>query len=114
MFSYILPGLSASTPRIWSVSLFAKSRGRYQPFGANSKVSSKGGNWNSLPPQRRGTAATGFRLTAHVILLEAKQRFDHFNSRRFAPQEVMMKMVVMPNVFSSFESSKGSRCFQAL
>ncbi len=38
-------GLSTSTLRIWYVSLFAKPRGRYQPFRANSEISHKVGKF---------------------------------------------------------------------
>ncbi len=39
-FHPIIRGLGASSPRIWYASLFAKPRGRYQPFRANSKIRS--------------------------------------------------------------------------
>ncbi len=38
-FHSIIRGLSAATPRIWYASLFAKPRGRYQPFRAKVKIS---------------------------------------------------------------------------
>ncbi len=53
----IIRGFRASTPWVWYVSLFAKPRGRYQPFRANSKVSYKFGNWYSSPALRREIAA---------------------------------------------------------
>ncbi len=39
--------LSASTSRMWYVSLFTKPRCRYLPSSANSKVSSTVGNWHA-------------------------------------------------------------------
>ncbi len=48
--------LSASTPPIWHVSLLAKTRSRYQPFTANSKISYKVGYWHGSPSLRRETA----------------------------------------------------------
>ncbi len=53
----IISGLSATTPQIWCVSLIAKPRGRYQLFGANSRISYKVGNWK--PVLRRETAVAG-------------------------------------------------------
>ncbi len=37
----------------------AKTRGRCQPFGANSKISYKVGDWQLSPPLRREAAAAG-------------------------------------------------------
>ncbi len=43
--------------RLWYARLLAKPRGRYQPFGANSRVSYKVGKWHSSPSLRRETIA---------------------------------------------------------
>ncbi len=61
-FHPFMRDLSASAPRIWCASLFAHPRGRYQPFGANSKISYKVGNWHSAHSLRRETAAAGSSL----------------------------------------------------
>ncbi len=59
VFLPFIRGLSASAPRIWYASLFAKPRCRYQPSRANSKISYKVGNWHASPPLWRETSATG-------------------------------------------------------
>ncbi len=59
LFYPIIQGFSASTPRPWYASLFAKPCGRYQSFRANSKIRYKVGNWHSSPPLQRETAAAG-------------------------------------------------------
>ncbi len=58
-FHPFIRGLSASAPRIWYVSLFAKPRCRYQPSRANPKISYTVGNWHVSSPLRRETAVTG-------------------------------------------------------
>ncbi len=55
-FYSIIQGLSAPTPPIWHASVLAKTRSRYQPFRANSKISSRVSNWHWSPSLRRETA----------------------------------------------------------
>ncbi len=52
-FHSIKWGISVPTPRIWH----AKCRGRCQPFGANTKISYKVGNWHSSPSLRKENTA---------------------------------------------------------
>ncbi len=56
-FHPFIRGLSASAPRMWHASLFAKPRCKYQPSTANSKISFKVDNWHVSPPLRRETGA---------------------------------------------------------
>ncbi len=49
-FLPLMRGLRASAPQIWYANLFAKPRGRYQHFRANSRMSYKVGNRHSSPP----------------------------------------------------------------
>ncbi len=57
--SYYTEALSASAPRIWCASLWAKPRDRCQPFGANSKISYKVGNLDPPPSIQIEAAAAG-------------------------------------------------------
>ncbi len=65
-FHPFMRGLSASAPRIWYVSLFAKPGCRYQPSRANSKISYTVGSWHASPSLRRETAATAPSFLAAV------------------------------------------------
>ncbi len=58
-FHPFIRGLSATAPRTWYASLFAKPGCRYQPSRANSKIGYKVGSYHSSPPLRRETAAAG-------------------------------------------------------
>ncbi len=78
-FHSILWGSSASTPRTWH----AKCRGRCQPFGANTKICYKVGNWHSSPSlrniaaephflKRRRLHAFTFRIFTGILNLNPK------------------------------------------
>ncbi len=56
-FHPVIRGINAYVPRTWYVGLCVNPRGRYQPFGKNSKIRYKFGNGHSSPPLRRQTAA---------------------------------------------------------
>ncbi len=66
-FHPFVRGLSASAPRIWDASLFAKPRCRYQPPRPNSDIRYKVSNWRVSPPLRRETAVTGHSFLAAAM-----------------------------------------------
>ncbi len=44
-------------PRMWCAGLFAKRRGRYEPFGANPQIACMAVNWPLSSYLRRGALA---------------------------------------------------------
>ncbi len=65
-FRPLIRGLSASASWIWYASLFAKPRGRYQPFRANSKISNNVGKWHYSSRLQGETAVAGPSFLAAV------------------------------------------------